>query len=118
MVTPKSWPVFDAKSVEQKLFKRQPVPNYGSSRYEVERIWAPARDGVKVPVALVHKKGLARDGKAPLLLYAYGSYRHAVPHPFNSNPFSLVDRGLPFPVAHIPGWADRGQRGHDQGRGL
>src|SRR3989442_3407528 len=116
MVTPKSWPVFDAKSVEQKLFKRQPVPNYGSSRYEVELIWADARDGVMVPVALVHKKGVARDGKSPLLLYAYGSYGIPMPDPFNSSLFSLVDRGVIYAVAHIRGGGEMGKKWHDQGR--
>jgi len=61
-------------SLGQKAVKRQPVPNYDPSRYQVERIWAPAADGVKVPVAVLHKKGAARDGKSPLLLYGYGSY--------------------------------------------
>src|SRR5207245_7685074 len=104
------------KSLEQKLLKRQPVPNYDSSRYEVERIWAPARDGVKVPVALVHKKGVARDGKSPLLLYAYGSYGIPMPDPFNSNLFSLVDRGVTYAVAHIRGGGEMGKKWHDQGR--
>ena len=116
MVTPKSWFDVEAKSLDQKLLKRQPVPDYDPSKYEVERIWASARDGAKVPVALLHKKGLARDGKAPLLLYGYGSYGHALPDPFNSNLFSLVDRGVTYAVAHVRGGGEMGKRWHDQGR--
>ncbi|HEX9575837.1 MAG TPA: hypothetical protein VF994_17205 [Myxococcales bacterium] len=93
-VTPQSWLDLDAASLGQKVVKRQPVPNYDPSRYEVERIWAPVADGTKVPIAVLHKKGVARDGKSPLLLYGYGSYGYGIPDFFNSNVFSLVDRGV------------------------
>ena len=115
-VTPRSWLDVDASSLSQELVKRQPVPNYDPSRYEVERIWAPAADGAKVPIAVLHKKGVARDGKSPLLLYAYGSYGYAIPDTFNSNVFSLVDRGVTYAVAHIRGGGELGKKWHDQGR--
>jgi len=115
-VTPQSWIDVDATSFAQKVVKRQPVPNYDPSRYEVERIWAPARDGTKVPVAVLHKKGVPRDGKAPLLLYGYGSYGIDIPDRFNSNLFSLVDRGVSYAVAHIRGGGELGKKWHDQGR--
>ena len=115
-VTPRSWLDVDAASLAQKLVKRLPVPSYDPSRYEVERIWAPAADGTKVPVAVLHKKGVLRDGKAPLLLYAYGSYGYGIPDGFNSNVFSLVDRGITYAVAHIRGGGELGKKWHDQGR--
>ena len=115
-VTPRSTFDVDLASGDWKLVKRQPVPNYDSSRYEVERVFATAKDGVKVPIALVHKKGAARDGKAPLYLYAYGSYGFALPDFFDSNRFSLVDRGITFAVAHIRGGGEMGKKWHDDGR--
>ena len=115
-VTPQSWVEVDAASLGQKVIKRQPVPKYDPSRYEVERIWAPAADGTKVPVAVLHKKGAARDGKSPLLLYGYGSYGIDIADRFNSNLFSLVDRGIVYAVAHVRGGGELGKKWHDQGR--
>ncbi|MFL5311632.1 MAG: prolyl oligopeptidase family serine peptidase, partial [Myxococcales bacterium] len=115
-VTPRSWLDVDAASLAQQTVKRQPVPNYDPSRYEVERIWAPAADGTKVPIGVLHKKGAARDGKSPLLLYGYGSYGYGIPDGFNSNVFSLVDRGVTYAVAHIRGGGELGKKWHDQGR--
>jgi oligopeptidase B len=101
---------------ERKLLKQQPVPNYDASRYEVERIWATAADGVRVPIALVHKKGIARDGQSPLYLYGYGSYGAAIPDSFGSERFSLIDRGVTYAVAHIRGGGELGKKWHDAGR--
>jgi len=115
-VTPQSWMDVDAASLGQKVVKRQPVPNYDPARYEVERVWAPAADGTKVPVAVLHKKGTARDGKSPLLLYGYGSYGIDVQDRFNSNLFSMVDRGISYAVAHVRGGGELGKKWHDQGR--
>src|SRR3989454_3226356 len=115
-VTPRSWLDVDAGSLAQQVVKRLPVPSYDPSRYEVERIWAPAADGTKVPVAVLHKKGVLRDGKAPLLLYAYGSYGYGIPDGLHSNVFSLVDRGITYAVAHIRGGGELGKKWHDQGR--
>jgi oligopeptidase B len=115
-VTPQSWIEVEASSLGQKVLKRQPVPNYDPSRYQVERIWAAAADGTKVPVALLHKKDAARDGKSPLLLYGYGSYGVDIPDRFNSNLFSLADRGITFAVAHVRGGGELGKKWHDQGR--
>jgi oligopeptidase B len=115
-VTPRSWLDVDIGSLGQEVVKRLPVPNYDPSRYEVERVWAPAADGTKVPLAVLHKKGVARDGKSPLLLYGYGSYGYGIPDGFNSNVFSLVDRGVTYAVAHIRGGGELGKKWHDQGR--
>ena len=115
-VTPQSWLDVDADSLGQRVVKRQPVPDYDPSRYEVERVWASAADGTKVPIAVLHKKGVARDGKSPLLLYGYGSYGANIPDRFNSNVFSVVDRGVTYAVAHIRGGGELGKKWHDQGR--
>jgi oligopeptidase B len=115
-VTPPSVYDVDMATHEQTLLKRQPVPNYDPSRYQVERLWAPAADGVKVPVALVHKKGLVKDGKSALYLYGYGSYGLAMPDTFSSDRFSLVDRGVTYAIAHIRGGSELGKKWHDAGR--
>ena len=115
-VTPRSEYDVDFASAEWKLVKRDPVLNYDPGRYEVERVWSIARDGTRVPVALVHAKGAARDGKAPLFLYAYGAYGFPYPDTFDSRRFSLIDRGVTFAIAHIRGGGELGKKWHDQGR--
>ena len=115
-VTPPS--VYDVEMAThaQKLLKQQPVPNYQAGKYQVERLWATAKDGVQVPIALVHKKGLVKDGKSPLYLYGYGSYGANIPDSFSSDRFSLVDRGVTYAVAHIRGGGELGKKWHDAGR--
>jgi oligopeptidase B len=88
---------------------------YDPSQYVSERQWATARDGVKVPLSIVYKKGFKRDGKAPLLLYAYGSYGHGTPPRFSSSRLSLLDRGVPYVIAHIRGGDEMGERWHEDG---
>ena len=75
-----------------------------------------ARDGAHVPVSMLVQKGWTEDGSHPLLLYAYGSYGYGIPDGFNSNVFSLVDRGITYAVAHIRGGGELGKKWHDQGR--
>jgi oligopeptidase B len=116
LVTPPAVYDVDMASQERKLIKQQVIPNYDPSLYEVERIWAPAADGARVPVALVHKKGIARDGKSPLYLYAYGSYGISIPDFFSSERFSFVDRGVTCAIAHIRGGGEMGKKWHDAGR--
>ena len=113
-VTPPSVFDVDMTTLERKLLKQQPVPNYDPSKYEVERIWAPASDGVQVPIAVVHKKGAAKP--APLMLYAYGSYGISVADRFDSARFSLLDRGVTWAIAHIRGGGEMGKKWHDGGR--
>src|SRR5258708_39007763 len=97
---------------EQTLLKRQPVPNYDPSRYQVERLWAPAADGVKVPVALVHKKGLVKDGKSALYLYGYGSDGPARAGTLPSRPLPPGDPRAPSPPPPLPGRGEPGREGH------
>lgn len=99
------------------LLKRKEIPGgYDSSRYEVEQINASAPDGVKIPISVVHLKGAKLDGNAALYLYGYGSYGLPMDINFNSNLFSLVDRGVVVAIAHIRGGGELGKAWHDEGR--
>ena len=83
MITPNSTYEFDLKTRKSTLIKQQEIPSgYDKSQYETKRVWATARDGVKVPVSLVMKKGTKLDGSAPMLLYAYGSYGFSMTRDF------------------------------------
>ena len=116
LLTPKSEYDVDFATGEWKLVKQDPVPNFDPTRYGIERVWATARDGTAVPIALLHRKDVARDGKAPLFLYGYGAYGFPLPDRFDSSRFSLVDRGVTFAVAHVRGGGEMGKKWHDQGR--
>jgi oligopeptidase B len=117
MVTPSSVYDYDLTARTRKLLKRQEVlGGYDPSRYEAKRIWAVARDGTKVPMSVVHKKGIALDGKAPLLLYGYGSYGSSGAPTFSSNRLSLLDRGVVFANAYIRGGGEMGEEWREQGR--
>jgi oligopeptidase B len=117
MVTPSSIYDYDMNSRERKLLKQQPVlGDFSSKNYEARRIWAVARDGTKVPISLVYKKGVAFDGKAPMLLYAYGSYGASMAPTFSSNRLSLLDRGVIYALAYIRGGGEMGEEWRQQGR--
>ncbi len=117
MVTPSSVYDYDMTTREKKLLKRQEVlGGYDPAKYEARRVWADARDGTKVPVSIVHRKGIALDGKAPLLLYAYGSYGASGAPTFSSNRLSLLDRGVIFANAYIRGGGEMGEEWREQGR--
>ena len=115
-VTPPSVFEYDVASGASVLLKQKEVPGYDRGRYQMERIYATAQDGVKIPISLVHLKGAKLDGKRPLFLTGYGSYGYAYDINFNSNIFSLVDRGVTFSVAHIRGGGEMGKAWHDAGR--
>jgi oligopeptidase B len=118
MVTPSSVYEYNPKTSERKLLKQTEVPGYDPSQYQSERVWATARDGVKVPISLVSRKGVSRDGKAPLLLYGYGSYGATMPVSFSPARLALLDRGVVYAMGHIRGGKDLGQEWHDQGKML
>lgn len=118
MVTP--WRVYeydmDTRTLEMK--KKDEIPGYDPSLYLSERIYAQAQDGTKIPISLVHKKGLQKDGTNPALLYGYGAYgdfegSSAV---FERNVISLLERGFIYAVAHIRGGGDAGRQWHMKGR--
>mgnify|MGYP004701714109 CR=1 FL=1 len=94
LVTPSSVFDYDVAARKATLLKRQEVlGGYDPSQYVSERLWATARDGVRVPLSVVYKKGFRRDGKAPLFLYGYGSYGFGTPASFSSNRVSLLEIG-------------------------
>jgi oligopeptidase B len=117
MVTPSSVYDYDTVTRKSALLKQQEVPGgYDPSQYVSERQWVTARDGVKVPLSIIYKKGFVSDGSHPLLLYAYGSYGFGMPATFSSSRLALLDRGVAFVIAHIRGGNDLGEQWHDDGK--
>jgi oligopeptidase B len=117
MITPNSTYEFDFKSRKSELIKQQEIPSgYDKALYETTRVWATARDGVKVPISIVMKKGTRLDGKSPMLLYAYGSYGASMTPSFSTARLSLVDRGMIYAIAHIRGGGELGEKWRMEGR--
>jgi oligopeptidase B len=117
MITPNSTYEYDLQSRKSTLIKQQEIPSgYDKSQYETKREWATARDGVKVPVSIVWKKGTKLDGSAPMLLYAYGSYGISMTPNFSIASLSLVDRGMVYAIAHIRGGSELGEKWRQDGR--
>jgi oligopeptidase B len=115
-VTPSSVFDYDVRSGKSTLLKQQEVlGGYDAKRYASELVWATARDGVKVPISIVYPKGFARDGKAPLFLYGYGSYGFGTPAAFSTNRVSLLDRGMAYAIAHIRGGDEMGEQWREDG---
>ena len=109
MTTPSEVYDYDMAQRTRVLRKRQEIPSgHDPADYVTTRIMARSHDGAEVPVSILHRKSLARDGRAPLMLYGYGSYGHAMPASFNANRLSLVDRGFVYAIAHIRGGSDKG----------
>ncbi len=110
MVTPDTVYDYDIASGTLETLKVQEIPSgYDASKYITEWVMLPGRDGTMIPASLVYKKGLKRDGSAPLHLYAYGSYGYRVPPGFSTTRLSLVDRGMIYAIAHIRGGDDLGR---------
>ena len=117
MITPNSVYEFDLKTRTSTLVKQDEIPSgYDKSKYETTRVWATARDGVKVPVSVMMRKGTKLDGKSPMLLYAYGSYGLSMTPGFSTNRLSLVDRGMIYAIAHIRGGSELGEKWRQEGR--
>ena len=115
-VTPPTVLDVDMGSGARTVLKRQEVVGgYDPTRYESRRLWARARDGVKVPLWVVYKKGVKLDGSAPLLLYSYGSYGSPSEATFAISRISLLERGVIYAQAHIRGGNDLGEAWHDDG---
>nr|WP_315469474.1 S9 family peptidase [uncultured Undibacterium sp.] len=106
----------DMASGERQILKQQEVVGgFDASKYEARRLWATAKDGVKVPLWAVYKKGVKFDGTAPTLLYSYGSYGISTEATFALSRLSLLDRGVIYVQAHIRGGTDLGERWHEDG---
>lgn len=117
MTTPASLYDFNMKTKEQVLLKQQEVlGEFDPGEYVSERIMAKARDGVEVPVSIVYKKGTPKDGTAPLLLYAYGSYGYSMDPSFSVARLSLLDRGFIYAIAHIRGGEEMGRHWYEDGK--
>lgn len=117
MITPNSVYEFDLQSRMSTLVKQDEIPSgYDKSKYETARVWAMARDGVKVPIVVVMKKGTKLDGKSPMLLYAYGSYGASMTPNFTTARLSLVDRGMIYGLALIRGGGEMGENWRLSGR--
>ena len=118
LVTPTSVYDYHLTDRTRTLLKRQPTPGYDPDRYATERVYAPSADGTRVPVTLVYKKGLTRDGTAGCLLYGYGSYGATLPVRYEPSRVSLLDRGVVYAQAHVRGGSDLGRTWYDAGKML
>ncbi|MGH9031214.1 MAG: prolyl oligopeptidase family serine peptidase, partial [Acidimicrobiia bacterium] len=117
LATPASAYDYDLDARTTTLVKRQPVRGgYDPDAYETERVWATAADGTRVPISLVHRRGLARDGQAPLLLYGYGSYEVSIDPTFSSVRLSLLERGFVWAIAHVRGGGELGRHWYEDGK--
>jgi oligopeptidase B len=118
LVTPASVFDYDVEKHTSTLLKQTEVPGgYEPSKYASERVWATAKDGVKIPVSVVYRKDMKKaDGSNPLYVYSYGSYGINVPVNFSPTRISLLDRGVVMAYAHIRGGGDMGKPWHDAGR--
>ncbi|MFT3935495.1 MAG: S9 family peptidase [Chitinophagaceae bacterium] len=117
LTTPASVYDYNMETGDKKLMKQQEViGGYDSKAYTTERIYATAKDGTKVPISIVYKKGFVKDGNAPLLLYAYGSYGNSIDASFSSARLSLLDRGFAFAIAHIRGGQEMGRQWYEDGK--
>jgi oligopeptidase B len=106
----------DMGTGERTVLKRQEVVGgFDASRFEAKRLWVTARDGVKVPMWTVYKKGVKFDGQAPLLLYAYGSYGASMEATFSLSRISMLERGVIYVLTHIRGGTEMGEHWHDDG---
>jgi oligopeptidase B len=108
---------YDMNSRRAEIVKTQPVlGGYDPSEYVSARLWAPAADGVQIPISLVHRRDAPIDGSAPALLYGYGSYEISTDPSFRASRLSLLDRGFVFAIAHVRGGGEMGRAWYENGR--
>ncbi len=115
-VTPPTVIDYDMARRTRTVLKRTEVPHFDPSLYRTERVWARAADGTRIPVSLLYRAPLVRDGRRPLLLYGYGAYGISSDPGFNSNVLSLVDRGVVYAIGHVRGGQEMGRRWYDDGK--
>ncbi len=117
LITPNSTFDYNMDTEKKELKKQQEiVGGYDKNNYVTERSWATARDGVKVPVSIVYKKGMKKDGQNPLLLTGYGSYGYSNDPFFSRNALSLLNRGFIYVIAHIRGGQEMGRKWYETGK--
>jgi len=116
-ITPNSTFEYDVQTQASTLLKQQEVPGgYDKSRYAVERLFVPAKDGTGIPVTVVYRKDLFKRGENPLFVYGYGSYGITIPDTFSTTLLPLLDRGVVTTVTHIRGGGELGEAWHDAGK--
>jgi oligopeptidase B len=117
MTTPKTVYDYDMSTREKTLLKQDEVlGGFDSANYVTDRLYATARDGERVPISIVYRKGLRRDGASPLLLYGYGSYGYSMDAYFSAERISLLDRGFVYAIAHVRGGQEMGRRWYEDGK--
>lgn len=118
LTTPASTIDFNMVTKEKTILKEQEVldPNFDKDNYHSERIWATSTDGTQVPMSMIYRKGIKKDGSNPLLLYAYGSYGHTIDPYFSSIRLSLLDRGFIYVIAHVRGGEYLGRPWYENGK--
>lgn len=117
MTTPSSTYDYNMETKEKTLLKRQEVVGgHTPEDYVTDRIWATSRDGKKIPISIVYKKGFKNDGKSPVLQYAYGAYGSTIDASFSSVRLSLLDRGFAFALCHIRGGQMMGRHWYEDGK--
>jgi oligopeptidase B len=117
LTTPQSSYDYDMRKKSKTLVKREEVlRGFDPANYVTERLHATASDGVKVPISIVYRKGFAKDGSRPLLLYGYGSYGASMDASFQSERLSLLDRGFAYAIAHIRGGQELGRQWYEGGK--
>jgi oligopeptidase B len=117
LTTPVSTYDYDVTSGEKTLLKREPVlGDFDPEDYATEYRWATVRDGTRVPVSIVYRRGCRRDGQAPLFQYGYGAYGLSMDPAFSIARLSLLDRGFVFAIAHVRGGQELGRRWYDEGK--
>lgn len=108
---------YDIKDLSTQILKEQEIPaGFNPDNYAVERLWATSHDGIKVPMAIVYKKDLKRNGTNPAIIYAYGSYGISSDVHFSTSYYSLIDRGFVFAIAQIRGGSDMGEQWYEEGK--
>lgn len=116
LVAPRTVCDIDMDNGREVQCKQTPAPGYDPARYTVERAWATARDGTRIPISLAYRKGLRRDGSAPLLQLGYGAYGVSSDPKFDPAYPSLLDRGFVIAIAHVRGGSEMGSRWYDDGK--
>lgn len=117
MVNPGTVFEYNMISKEGKILKeKEVVGEYNQNDYVAERIWATGRDGTKIPMSMVYRKGIKKDGNNPTLIYAYGSYGYSIDPSFSTNRLSLLNRGFIFVIAHIRGGEEMGRKWYEDGK--
>jgi oligopeptidase B len=117
LTTPASTYELNVRTGERRLLKEQPVlGGFDRANYVTERLWATARDGTRIPVSVLYRKGFAKDGTGAMYQYSYGSYGSSSDPDFNANALSLVDRGAVYAVAHVRGGQEMGRAWYDDGK--